>query len=63
VPAPLLLFTALLGSGVQFIAMVAFTLLLALVGLYYPGNDGALYVSSIVLYALTSAVGGFTSNF
>ena len=63
VPPNVILFTALLGTGVQFIAMVVFTLALALVGLYYPGNDGALYVSSIVLYALTSAVGGFTSNY
>ena len=43
--------------------MSVFILLLALVGLYYPGNDGALVVSAIVLYALTAGVAGFTANY
>lgn len=43
--------------------MSVFLLLLALVGLYYPGNDGALLVSAIVLYALTAGVAGYTSNY
>jgi transmembrane 9 superfamily protein 2/4 len=43
--------------------MMIFILLLAVVGLYYPGNDGALVVSAVVLYALTACVGGFVSGY
>jgi len=57
------LFCSLVGVGTQFLVMTVFTLLLALVGIYYPGNDGAMYVSSIVLYALTAAVSGFVSSY
>lgn len=57
------LFSAFVGVGAQFLAMMVFILLLAIVGLYYPGNDGALYVSALVLYALTAGVAGFTSNY
>lgn len=56
-------FSALVGVGAQFLAMTVSILLLAIVGLYYPGNDGALSVSAIVLYALTACIAGFTSNY
>ncbi|PRP81869.1 hypothetical protein PROFUN_08733 [Planoprotostelium fungivorum] len=55
------LFCALIGLGCQFLAVLFGLLILALVGVFYPGNDGNLYVASIVLYALTSVLGGFVS--
>jgi len=42
--------------------MTVFTLCLALFGTYYPGNDGAMKVSSIILYALTAAIAGYISS-
>lgn len=56
-------FSAFLGVGAQFLMMMVFILLLALVGLYYPGNEGNLQISAIVLYALTACISGFTSNY
>jgi len=55
-------FCAFIGVGAQFLAMTIFMLLLALIGLYYPGNDGTLYVSAIILYALTAGIAGYVSN-
>jgi len=55
------LFCALVGLGCQFLAVLFGLLGLALIGVFYPGNDGNLYVASIVLYALTSVLGGFVS--
>lgn len=54
--------SAFVGVGAQFVTMAVFTLFLAVVGIYYPGNDGALQVSSIVLYALTAGVAGFVAT-
>lgn len=51
-------FCAFLGVGSQFLAMSTGMLILALVGLYYPGNEGAIEVSGIVLYALTAVIAG-----
>jgi len=61
VPAKSELLSAMVGVGIQFVSLTIFFLFLALVGIYYTGNDGAMNVSAIVLYALTSIVGGFTS--
>jgi len=55
------LFCALVGLGCQFLAVLFGLLTLALAGVFYPGNEGNLYVAAIVLYALTSVLGGFVS--
>eukprot|EP01117_Protostelium_nocturnum_P020659 TRINITY_DN9402_c0_g1_i1.p1 TRINITY_DN9402_c0_g1~~TRINITY_DN9402_c0_g1_i1.p1 ORF type:complete len:595 (-),score=198.20 TRINITY_DN9402_c0_g1_i1:66-1850(-) len=55
------LFCALVGLGVQFLTILFAILFLAIIGLFYPGNGGTLYVAAIVLYALTSVLGGFVS--
>jgi len=60
-PAQKTLFTALVGLGSQFLAVFFGLLTLALVGVFYPGNSGSIYVAAIVLYALTSVLGGFVS--
>lgn len=56
-------FCAFIGVGSQFVAMSAVMLFLALTGLYYPGNEGAIDVSGIVLYALTAVIAGERSTF
>lgn len=56
-------FCAFIGVGSQFLAMSAGMLFLALVGLYYPGNEGAIEVSGIVLYALAAVIAGERSTF
>lgn len=52
---------AMVGVGLQLSCLSVFFHILAFIGVYYTGNDGAMIVSAIVLYALTSVVGGFTS--
>jgi len=56
------LFAAFYGIGWQFLLMTFSILILALIGLYYPGNEGNLALSAIILYALTSGVAGFAAT-
>lgn len=56
-------FCAFLGVGSQFLAISACMLFLALSGLYFPGNEGAIDVSAIVLYALTAIIAGERSTY
>jgi len=55
------LFTALIGLGAQCLAIFFSMLFLALVGMFYPGSGGSVFTAGIVLYALTSAIGGFVA--
>ena len=52
-----------IGTGTQLFAMVLFVFMLALVGVFYPYNRGALLTACIVLYALTSGRGLHSSTF
>mmetsp|Transcript_22340 Transcript_22340/g.31269 ORF Transcript_22340/g.31269 Transcript_22340/m.31269 type:complete len:598 (+) Transcript_22340:105-1898(+) len=61
-PPFLMLFTAMVGSGAQILTLACGLLVLSLVGMFYPGNRGALYVAAIVLYALTAGVAGYVST-
>lgn len=40
-----------------------FIFLLALVGVFYPYNRGALFTALVVIYALTSSIAGYTVTF
>eukprot|EP00244_Chara_vulgaris_P011221 TRINITY_DN547_c0_g1_i4.p1 TRINITY_DN547_c0_g1~~TRINITY_DN547_c0_g1_i4.p1 ORF type:complete len:692 (+),score=110.61 TRINITY_DN547_c0_g1_i4:247-2076(+) len=60
-PAHTNLFCSVIGSGTQLLAMVLCIFGLALIGVFYPYNRGALYTASIVLYALTSGINGYVS--
>jgi hypothetical protein len=51
----------MIGAGTQFLAIVFCIFMLALVGVFYPYNRGALYTASIVLYALTAGISGYVS--
>ncbi|CAD6246786.1 unnamed protein product [Miscanthus lutarioriparius] len=55
-------FAALIGSGTQLLALAIFIFLLALVGVFYPYNRGALFTALVVIYALTSGIAGYTAT-
>jgi len=55
------LFCAVLGSGTQLFTLAIFIFMLALVGVFYPYNRGALYTALVVIYALTSGIAGYTA--
>lgn len=56
------LFAAVVGSGTQLLALTIFIFLLALVGVFYPYNRGALFTALVVIYALTSGIAGYTAT-
>ncbi|ESR61301.1 transmembrane 9 superfamily member 2 [Citrus sinensis] len=55
------LFAAALGSGSQLFTLTVFIFMLALVGVFYPYNRGALFTALVVIYALTSGIAGYTA--
>ena len=56
------LFTAFVGLGAQLLTLTFAILSLALVGMFYPGNEGTMFTAAIVLYALTSGKLGYFNN-
>lgn len=56
------LFAAVVGSGTQLLALTIFIFFLALVGVFYPYNRGALFTALVVIYALTSGIAGYTAT-
>ncbi|MBA0721505.1 hypothetical protein Golax_009043, partial [Gossypium laxum] len=56
------LFAAALGSGTQLFTLTVFIFMLALVGVFYPYNRGALFTALVVIYALTSGIAGYTAT-
>ncbi|CAA7401327.1 unnamed protein product [Spirodela intermedia] len=56
------LFAACLGSGTQLFTLTIFIFILALVGVFYPYNRGALFTALVVIYALTSGIAGYTAT-
>merc|ERR1712216_992451 len=59
-----MLYAAIVGCGAQILMIVTCILFLAVVGYFYPGNQGRLYVAIMVLYLPTAYIAGFiaTSN-
>ncbi|XP_073118685.1 transmembrane 9 superfamily member 3-like [Henckelia pumila] len=55
------LLAASLGCGTQLFTLTTFIFLLALVGVFYPYNRGALFTALVVIYALTSGIAGYTA--
>ncbi|KAJ1410533.1 Nonaspanin [Sesbania bispinosa] len=55
------LFAAALGTGTQLFTLAIFIFMLALVGVFYPYNRGALFTALVVIYALTSGVAGYSA--
>ncbi|XRB23606.1 transmembrane 9 superfamily member [Pseudoscourfieldia marina] len=61
-PASPNLFCAIVGTGTQIFAVSFAIFGLALVGVFYPYNRGALLTACIVLYALTAGIAGYTGG-
>ncbi|MBA0560664.1 hypothetical protein Golob_017548 [Gossypium lobatum] len=55
------LFAAALGCGTQLFTITIFIFILAVVGVFYPYNRGALLTALVVIYALTSGIAGYTA--
>ncbi|KAK7276189.1 hypothetical protein RIF29_17324 [Crotalaria pallida] len=55
------LFAAALGTGSQLFTLAIFIFMLALVGVFYPYNRGALFTALVVIYALTSGIAGYSA--
>ncbi|KAL2317298.1 hypothetical protein Fmac_031174 [Flemingia macrophylla] len=53
------LFAAALGTGTQLFTLAIFIFMLALVGVFYPYNRGALFTALVIIYALTSGIAGY----
>jgi len=59
-PPHLVLFSALLGTGYQLTFLVFFVILLAALADFYE-ERGAMMTALVIVYTLTSAIGGYTS--
>jgi hypothetical protein len=57
-----MVFSAIVGVGAQILMIVSFLLLLSVVGYFYPGNHGRLYVAAVFSYSITSYVAGYVSS-
>merc|ERR1719229_638368 len=56
------LFSSIVGIGAQILLIAFFLLTLAVIGYFYPGNHGRIYVASIFLYSLTAYIAGYVSS-
>jgi len=61
-PQQVNLFTAMIGVGSQMLVIVLAVFALALVGMFYPYNRGAMLSACVVLYALTAGISGYVSG-
>lgn len=58
-PAFPMLFSVMVGSGLQMLGMVFCTVLFSVLGLVSPGARGAIMESVLIMYVLLSAVAGY----
>nr|DAD28829.1 TPA_asm: hypothetical protein HUJ06_030297 [Nelumbo nucifera] len=56
------LFCAVLGTGTQLLTLVFFVFVLVFLGVLYPYNRGALSSSLVIIYAITSLIGGYVAS-
>ncbi|OMO95539.1 Nonaspanin (TM9SF), partial [Corchorus capsularis] len=56
------LFAVVLGYGTQLFTLTVFIFMLALVGVFYPCNRGALFTALVFIYALTLGIAGYTTT-
>ena len=52
-------FCAVIGTGTQLVCLTLAIFLLAILGVYYPYNRGAMLASGVVLYALSTFISGY----
>eukprot|EP01059_Diplonema_ambulator_P014790 TRINITY_DN25782_c0_g1_i1.p1 TRINITY_DN25782_c0_g1~~TRINITY_DN25782_c0_g1_i1.p1 ORF type:complete len:585 (+),score=173.44 TRINITY_DN25782_c0_g1_i1:23-1756(+) len=61
-PSSPLLFTSILGCGMQLLLVFLSMLTLSVVGVFYPHTRGTMYAAIVVIYSLTSVVAGYVSG-
>eukprot|EP00877_Chromochloris_zofingiensis_P003452 jgi/Chrzof1/13107/Cz07g20050.t1 len=61
-PQNINLFSAMLGVGTQVLVIALSVFGLALIGMFYPYNRGAMLSACVVLYALTAGIAGYVSG-
>eukprot|EP00775_Hariotina_reticulata_P013476 gene13476-13602_t len=61
-PPNINLFSAMVGVGTQILVIALCVFGLALVGMFYPYNRGAMLSACVVLYALTAGISGYVSG-
>eukprot|EP00483_Globobulimina_turgida_P009887 UN09906 len=58
-PSYTYLFSSIIGIGAQILLISFFLLTLAVIGYFYPGNHGRMYVAAIFLYSFTAYIAGY----
>jgi len=56
------LFSSIVGVGAQILLIILCLLILAVIGYFYPGNHGRIYVAAIFLYSFTAYVAGYVGS-
>lgn len=56
------LFSSIVGCGAQILMIAFFLLTLAVIGYFYPGNHGRIYVAAIFLYSFTAYIAGYVAS-
>lgn len=56
------IFSSIVGVGAQMLMIAFFLLALAVIGYFYPGNHGRIYVAAIFLYSFTAYVAGYIAS-
>mmetsp|Transcript_1699 Transcript_1699/g.4580 ORF Transcript_1699/g.4580 Transcript_1699/m.4580 type:complete len:587 (-) Transcript_1699:241-2001(-) len=56
------LLAAMIGAGVQMLSIALLVFGMALVGMFYPYNRGALLAALIVIYALTASIASYVAG-
>jgi len=56
------LFSSIVGVGAQILLIILCLLLLAVIGYFYPGNHGRIYVAAIFLYSMTAYGAGYVAS-
>ncbi|KAG1653817.1 hypothetical protein FOA52_001020 [Chlamydomonas sp. UWO 241] len=56
------LLSAMVGVGAQMLSVALLVFVMALVGMFYPYNRGALLSALVVIYALTASISGYVSG-
>jgi len=56
------LFSSIVGVGAQILLIIWCLLILAVIGYFYPGNHGRIYVAAIFLYSFTAYGAGYIGS-
>eukprot|EP01097_Dermamoeba_algensis_P006886 TRINITY_DN42_c0_g1_i2.p1 TRINITY_DN42_c0_g1~~TRINITY_DN42_c0_g1_i2.p1 ORF type:complete len:588 (-),score=97.88 TRINITY_DN42_c0_g1_i2:153-1916(-) len=57
-----MLFCSFVGNGAQFLCLTFFLLILAVIGIFYPGSDANMRSAAVAIYGLTAGIAGYVSS-